>query len=350
MKRKRLLTSVGSIGLILVLAALLIVAGPAPASAKQIELRFSFQHGPKAGKYVRGHKPWAESVEKATKGRVKVVIYPSNSLAKARENYDATIDGIVDIGWIAIPHYKGRFPLTEAFSIIPGSGIKDPIIASQIIWSLYKKFPEIRAEFKDVKVLTMHAFAPRSIGAKRRVRTVEDVKGMKIRAAGGEAQMLEAAGASPVFMVPGDMYLNFQKGVIDAVTMGWEGHGAFGMIEIARYYTVFPAFPGPMFVLFMNKNKWNKLPADIQEAIMSVSGDAGSRLYAEGDFKTSQMVIDQIRKKGGEILTLTPEEGTRWEGFAKPMQDKLIGALEKKGLPARAFFNEILRMAKEYKD
>lgn len=334
----------------LLVAVCFMLSLSATVLAKPIELRFSVQHGPKGGKYVRGHKPWAEAVEKATKGEVKVVIYPSNSLAKARENYDATIDGIVDIGFIAIPHYKGRFPLTEAFSIIPGSGIKDPIIGSRIIWHLYKKFPEMQAEFKDVKVLFMHAFAPRSIGAKVPIRTVEDVKGMKIRAAGGEAQMLEAAGANPVFMVPSDMYLNLQKGVIDAVTMGWEGHGAFGITDLAKYYTIFPAFPGPMFVIFMNKNKWNKLPADIQEAIMSVSGDAGSRLYGEGDFKTSQIVIDQIRKKGGEIITLTPEESARWEGFARPMQEKLIAGLEKKGLPARAFFKEILRMVKEYED
>ena len=348
MKRKKSLKLAGNISLILVLAVLLIVAVPAPAPAeKTIGLKMSVQHGSKGGKYVRGHKPWAKSVEKATKGRVKVVIYPSNSLAKAKENYDATIDGIVDIGFIAIPHYKGRFPLTEAFNIIPGSGIKDPVIASRIIWSLYKKFPEVKAEFKDVKVLFMHAFAPRSIGAKVPIRTIEDIKGMKIRCAGGEAQMLEAAGASPIFMVPSEMYLNLQRGVIDGVTMGWEGHGAFGITDLAKYYTVIPAFPGPGFVVFMNKNKWNKLPPDLQKAIMSVSGDVGSRLYGDGDLKTSQIVIDQIRKKGGKIITLSPKEEARWAGFAKPMQDKTIAALEKKGLPAKAFFNEILRMVKE---
>lgn len=350
MRRKKLLTVVGSISLFFVLAALLLVAMPARAPAKPLELKFSVQHGPKGGKYVRGHEPWAKSIEKATKGRVKVIIYPSNSLAKAKENYDATIDGIVDIGWIAIPHYKGRFPLTEAFSIIPGTGIKDPVIASRIAWSLYKKFPEMQAEFKDVKVLFLHAFAPRSIGAKVPIRTIEDLKGMKIRAAGGEAKMLEAAGASPIFTVPGDIYLNFQKGVIDAVTMGWEGHASFGVTEIAKYYTVVPAFPGPLFVMFVNKNKWNKLPSDLQKAIMSVSADVGSRLYGEGDLKTSQIVMDRIREKGGEIITITPEEEDRWAGFAKPMQEKIIAGLEKKGLPARAFLNEIIRMVKEYKD
>jgi len=349
MKTTKSLTVVGVMSLILILASLLLVAAPAPGTAgeKAIELRFSVQQGAKAGKYIRGHEPWAKMVEEATRGRVKVTIYPSGSLAKAKEVYDATIGGIADVGWIAIGHYPRRFPLTEGCTI-PGTGIKDSVTGSRIIWKLYNKFPQIRAEFADVKVLTMHAFAPISIATtKAPIRALHDVRGLKIRAtAGGVSMLLEAAGASPMFMAPGDIYLNLEKGVIDGSAMGWEGHGAFGIVEIAKYFTVVPAFTGPQFVLFMNQKKWNGLPYHIQEAIMSVSGQVASRLYGKGDDKTSQLVMDKIRSKGAEIITLTPAEKARWRDLAKPVQDKWLTDLEAKGLPARAVFDEMLRLVK----
>ncbi len=322
---------------------------PAPP-AEVIELKFSHEHSVTGGKYVRGHEPWAKMVEEATKGRVKITQYPANALSGSKERYDDIIGGIGDIGWTAIPHYPGRFPLTEATSM-PGLGVTSSVMASHIVWNLYQEFPEGQAEFADVKVLFMHAFAPISIATtKVPIRSLDDMKGLQLRAPGGGQSLLtEAAGASPMLIMPGDIYLNLEKGVIDGSVMGWEGHGSFGTLEIANYFTVVPAYTGPHFVMYMNLDKWNSLPADVQEAIMSVSGDVGSQLYAEGDDQTSQINIDKLlAMEGKEIIALTPEEAMRWEALCKPIQDKWVADLGAKGLPGKAFLDEAMRLAKEY--
>ena len=82
--------------------------------------------------------------------------------------------------------------------------------------------------------------------------------------------------------------MNLQKGVIDGSIMGWSGHHAFGISKLAKYFTVVPAFPGPFFIFVVNKAKWKKLPPDVQEAIMSVSGDVGSQHYAKSALKESK--------------------------------------------------------------
>jgi TRAP-type C4-dicarboxylate transport system substrate-binding protein len=99
----------------------------------------------------------------------------------------------------------------------------------------------------------------------------------------------------------------------------------------------------------MNKKKWNSLPADIQDAIWSVSGDAGSKLYGQGDDITSKIIMDDIRASGGEIIILKPQEQEQWNALTKQIQDEIINGLEAKGLPARKVWNEVLRLVKEYK-
>lgn len=304
----------------------------------------SVEHSTKGGKYIRGHAPWARKVEEATKGKVKVVIYPANSLSKARERVDATIDGIVDIGWLALVHFPNRFPLTEAFQF-PGLGFKGPKTASRVAWHIYKKFPEIRAEWKDVKVLFFHALAPMVLATpKKRVTAVDDLKGLKLRVAGKAASSLyKAAGASPMFIPPADIFLNMQKGVVDGAVIGWEGLKSFGVTKTARYFVPVPAHPAVLFAVIMNKDKWNSLPPDVQKDIEGVSGDFGSQLYANGDDKSCEMVIKEVIKQGKEVNEFPPAEDAKWMSLAKGIRDKMIADREKRGLPAQAVYEEMAR-------
>jgi len=323
---------------------------PAPAPEKPIELRFSTHVPTTGGKHIHGHAPWAEMIEKATNGRVKVVIYPQGTLSGAKDTYDATINGICDIGWFDAAMEPGRFPLTTDVFSLPGAGIGTAEMASVVIWNLYKRTPEIQAEFADAKVLFMHGFAPLAIATKDvPIRTVDDVKGLQLRTApGGTGELIELAGGVAVHMVPADINTSMEKGILDGNVMGWEGHGAFRMVEIAKYFTPVPAFGGPQFVMTMNQEKWDSLPADIQQAILSVSGDVGARHYGQGGDVSSQEVTDEILEMGREIITLSPEEQERWNTLAKPLQDETLDKLEAEGLPARKVWNEILRLVEEY--
>ncbi|MBW2031536.1 MAG: TRAP transporter substrate-binding protein DctP, partial [Deltaproteobacteria bacterium] len=260
MKRGRLTVFVGTLITFLLTLFLLVFLAPSSSVAKDkpIQLKMSVEHSTKGGKYIRGHAPWAKKVEEATNGRVKVIIYPANSLSKARERVDATIDGIVDIGWLALVHFPNRFPLTESFQF-PGLGFKGPKTASRVAWHIYKKFPEIREEWKDVKVLFFHALAPMVLATpKKRVTKVADLKGLKLRVAGKAASSLyKATGASPMFIPPADIFLNMQKGVIDGAINGWEGLKSFGVTRLARYFNPVPAHTAVLFAVIMNKEKWN---------------------------------------------------------------------------------------------
>ncbi len=319
------------------------------AVEKPVELKMSVMMGTKSSKYVKGFEPWAKKVEEATEGKVKIVIYPSNSLAAADQNYDACIDGIVDIGWIAITQNPGRFPLTEILQV-PGIPMKDPVMASEITWKLFKKIPEIQDEFSQVKVLFMHAFSPLVVATTRTpVRRVEDLKGLKLRATKGPAGVLRSAGAAPVFMPPSEIYLSMQKGVIEGNVMGWEGQRSFGITKLANYFTKVPVLPGNHFVMFMNKSKWDNLSPDLQEAVMSVSGDYAAHFFGNNDNETGLEVENDLNKMPDkEIIILSKEEHERFTDIAKPFQEELVASIEAKGLPGRKTFEELIKMIGDY--
>ena len=349
MKKVRFSVVTGSITLVFFIVSLILMAGidVSMAADQTIQLKMSVEHGTKGGKYIRGHVPWSKKVEEATKGKVKIILYPANSLSKAKERVDATIDGISDIGWLALPHFPNRFPLTEAYQF-PGLGFNDATIASKMAWHLYKRFPEIQAEWKDVKVLLFHALAPMVLATpKKRITTVAELKGMKLRCAGKAASSLyKAAGASPMFIPPADIFLNLQKGVMDGAVIGWEGLKSFGVTKLSQYFIPVLAHPAVLFAVIMNKEKWNSLPPDVQEGIMSVSGDFGSKLYGGGDDKSDELVLNELRKQGKEINAFSPEETAKWMALAKGIRDKMIADMEKKGLPAQAVYEEIARQMK----
>ena len=349
MKTSKRLAAAGIMTLIFFFGVLALMTVPAVSMAadKPIELKMSTEHGTRGGKHINGHVPWAKSVEKATKGKVKVTIYPANSLSKGRERVDATIDGIIDIGWLALPHFPNRFPLTEIFQY-PGLGLKDAGAASLTAWRMYDKFPEVQAEWKEVKVLLFHALAPMVIGTpKKRITTLADMNGLKLRAAGKAATALyKAAGASPVYIPPPDMFLNLQKGVVDGCAIGWEGIRSFGVTKLAKYYIPVWAHPAVMFALIMNKGKWNSLPPGIQNEIMSVSGYAGAALYGRGDDKNASITKEIVVKEGREILDWAPGEKEKWMTLAKGIREGMMAKLEKKGLPARKVYEEISRGVK----
>ena len=109
--------------------------------------------------------------------RLNITIYPGATLFKPRDAYDACVTGIADIAWGFIGLFHSRFPLTDLVTL-PLLGIKDARMGSLLSWHLYEKFPAIRNEFKDVKLLVLHTHRGGVFGTSKPVRAIKDFKGL----------------------------------------------------------------------------------------------------------------------------------------------------------------------------
>lgn len=319
---------------------------PQPIQAKTYELSFALHAPTRAAPYHSAFLPWSEEVEKRTKGQIKIKFYPSQTLVKARDSYDAVVNGITDIVWGAHGWTAGRFPLTSVLEL--------PFVSSQTHAAaraaneLLKKFPEIAAEHKDVHVISLWVSAPYQLHTvKKPVRTIADMKGMKLASQAGAIVALQGLGSVPIAMNSAKMYPTLEKGVTDGAGTAWGAFKAFKLAEVTKYHTNANLGGIPWYIA-MNKNTWNSLPNDLQKIITEVSSEMLPVYLCDAVFEEAKEGQQIARSKGQEIIDLPPAEMAKWQATAKPALDKWVSNMEAKGLPGQAVLDEAVRLIKKY--
>jgi TRAP-type C4-dicarboxylate transport system substrate-binding protein len=174
---------------------------------------------------------WGKEVEKKSKGRVKVFIAHGGTLTSPMQSFDSVVKGTIDIAYGLLGYTSGRFPMMEAVEF--PYGIRDNTTASAMTKAFYNRFNP--KEMAEVKVLMFNSTQSFVIHSKKLVRTLEDLKGMKIRTSGGTTtRILQALSAVPVVLSSGDVYDALQKNVISGVLTEQDALTVFKWGEIKR--------------------------------------------------------------------------------------------------------------------
>jgi TRAP-type C4-dicarboxylate transport system substrate-binding protein len=334
------------------------------APSQVIELRFSHHVATQAWTAAQFLNPWAKKVETATNGAVKITMYPSQSIATMQDNYDAVVNGLAHLTWIPTSPYQGRFPLSEVITqpfltlpsgTIDGKKVGPAVVNSQIIQELYESIPEIQKEWAQTKLLFVHATDPYFLIAKKPVKTLADVKGLKIAVlgAGSAIEMWKRMGASPVYMTGPAIYEAGQKGVIDACAANWANIGSFRYNEIFPYALDMTSF-ATLFAVPLNLDAWNKMSPEVQKQVMSVSGTTGAKFAGDTAFGEGARneVLAQINKSGSS-LTINPIDSGELDKMkavaGKPIWDEWVAGLKAKGQPSDKVMDAILKLLEKYK-
>ncbi|MFC1891647.1 TRAP transporter substrate-binding protein [Thermodesulfobacteriota bacterium] len=322
-----------------------------PVNAKTWTLKLSIEVPEMAPLCAQGFKPWAKEVEKATNGRVKVVIYPSGTLCRVGDMLDAVQSGIADLGWCWPGLHEGFAPLSMVSNL--------PMVfetaesGSKAVWDLYENNTHIQDEYKDFKLVSFWATdAYFFMSRKKPIHTISDLKGMKIRAANATTvDFLKKLKATPVMMRMPDVYMGLQKGTLDGTLAQGEAIQGFKFYEVIKYYTKPGMMPGS-HIMIMNKKVWNSMPPDVQQQFMSVSGGTLAAKIGRNVFDIATEGFPAKATKEGakyEIIQLPPDEVDKFrQTAAVPVQKEWSESLEKKGLPARQILYEFKQLVKQY--
>jgi TRAP-type C4-dicarboxylate transport system substrate-binding protein len=272
---------------------------------------------------------WTKEIEKRTNGAVKITIFPGGTLTPADKCYDGVVRGISDFGNADLAYTRGRFPLTEVFYL--PLGIKSALVATRMVNEFYAKFQP--KELDETKIMFFICHGPGLVHTKKPVRTLEELKGMKIRSTGMSTKIVLALGATPVAMPMGDAYDALSRGVTEGIVCPYEALYGWKLGEVIKSTTEdYPCAYFSAFFITMNKDKWNALPPDIQKIIESVNReyiDKAGKAWDEIDKQGKDFTV----KLGNQIIPLSKEEGEKWTKAGKPLLDEYVTAMKAKGLP-----------------
>lgn len=280
---------------------------------------------------------WADEINKRTDGSVKVTLYPAGTLTKAPQCYDGVVNGISDIGMSCFAYTRGRFPLLEGLDL--PLGYPDGMTATRAATAMAKEFdPE---EISDVHLLYIHAHGPGILASKKPVNKLDEMDGLKVRATGLSAKIVESLGGVPVAMSQPETYEALQKGVVEATFCPVETLKGWKQGEVIESITDTSAigYTTAMFVV-MNKDSWNKLSDEQQQVITKVSaewvdkhGQAWDQADAEG--------MAFIKQLDRQVISLSPEEQQRWKKAVQPILDTYVASTKEKGLPGAELLKKL---------
>lgn len=315
-----------------------------PAKADVIKLSYSIFFPATHEQCIAGEN-WAREIEKRTGGRVKIDVYSGGTLAKANETYNAVSGGIADIGMSCFAYTQGRFPVMEAVDL--PLGYPDGKTATLVANEFYNTMQP--AELNDVKVLYLHAHGPGLLHTKKPVKSLADMKGLKVRSTGFSGKVVSALGGIPVAMPQPDTYEALQKGVVDGTFAPMETLKGWKQGEVIKYTTNTRdiGYTTGMFVV-MNKQKWEKLPADIQQIFTAVSQE-WIAVHGETWDKVDRDGLAFTRERGNEIIELDQQQSALWAAAVRPVLDEYIAGMQKKNLPGEQAVAELQNLIKQYK-
>ena len=316
-------------------AALAALAFTGTAAAADVTLRASHQFPGGKGD-VRDEMVQIIAREaKAANVGLNIQVYPGASLFKPNEQWNALVNGQLDISSFPLDYASGKVRAFGA-TLMPGL-VRNHERAARLNDSPFMK--EIRAKIEKSGVIVLSdAWLAGAVASKKGcIRTPADMKGLKIRSAGPTfAQMWQAAGASIVSIPSNEVYNALQTGVADATDTSTGSFVSFRIYEQVKCVTA----PGDNALWFMyepvlmSKKAFDRLDAKQKDALLKAGKKAQEYFKKEGKTLDDEMV-KAFKDAKVEVVTLTPAEYDQWikvaqdssyKEFAKEVPDgkKLI--------------------------
>lgn len=319
------------------IAVLLLATFVSPtAAADKITLRLASGVGVKHYLSTEGDQYLAARATELSGGRLAFEYYPAEQLGKFKDLLAITQRRVADISLIAPAYTSELLPLSGA-SDLPGM-YQDVCRATSVLMSLYRPGGIVyEREYKPKGLLPLIAFAlvPYDIlTSSKRVSTIEDMKGLKIRTTGGATDIsVSKLGAIPLHISQSETFESLQRGTLDGTIIAKAAIKAWDLQSIAKNLTSGPPFGSANVVWAINKAAFDELPPDLQKILVKAGEETAQHIcnFAASDDKAQG---DFLRSKGVELIELPQSEIARWVAALAPVKDDWVKQLQNRGLPA----------------
>ena len=228
----------------------------------------------------------AKYVSEATDGKFQIQTFAAGEIVPGLQVLDAVQNGTVELGHTAMYYYIGKDPTWALFCSYPFG----PNARQQNAWFYHgdgqKLIDEFGAKYNVKCLLAGNTGTQMGGWFRKEIKTVADLKGLKMRIGGWAGKTMSKLGVVPQLIAGGDVYPALEKGTIDAAE--WVGPYddlKLGFYKVAKYY-YYPGWweGGTTQHLLTNQAKWNELPKNYKAILEAAAGYANVNELAKYDY------------------------------------------------------------------
>ncbi|MCC6779298.1 MAG: TRAP transporter substrate-binding protein [Hyphomicrobiales bacterium] len=324
----------------------LIAASAAQAQDRTVQLRLSHWVPPTHPMHAAA-VAWAESIDKASNGTIKITIFPGQQLGRAFDHYNMARDGIADISHVNPGYEPGRFPIIGAVELpFVFSNAKE---GSAALDAWYRR--HVEREMKDVRYCLGFAHDPGTFHfARKKVTLPTEMSGLKVRPPNAViANWMTLLGATNIQASAPEIRDVLEKGVADVAGSPWGSVLLFGIDKVTKYHIDAPLYVSEQLWV-LNKAKYDSLsPAQRKVMDQHCSTDWALKVATPwAEFESAGR--EKIKAlPGHELEPLSPDQLAAWRKSAEPVVGNWEASVRKANEDPKAIFEDLRKTVAEYK-
>jgi TRAP-type C4-dicarboxylate transport system substrate-binding protein len=313
-------------------------------AAESMTLKFANPGAPQGDVSTQIIQPWVAKVNDAAAGAFRVQLFSGPALGQFPQIYDRVLNNVADIAFALLGPISRQFPKTSVASLpfeTPNASI-----GTVALWHVYER-GLLGDEWSQVKPLTLMVFPNVVIHAKKPIKSLGDVSGLKLSVQSQLlSQTIHQLGAAPITLAVTDLYESLNRGVIDGAVIGWPATRSYRLAEVTNYHLEAP-LGGEVTFIMMNKKSYEKLDEKGRAIIDKESGGPWATAIGkilDGDDRAE---AERVSKTAGETVARLPAaEQAQWKARVQSVVDEWTKNTANGAAVLAAYREEIVKLSK----
>jgi len=291
-----------------VAAAVALTATVATAQDRRVRIQMQSNFASTLALLGPNAKYTVDQANRLSNGTLDMRFFEPGALVPASQAFDAVSSGALDAAWATPGFWTGKDIAFAVFATVPfGPGLGEYLAwmkeggGEKLMQALYAKY--------NIHSVMCHLIPPEASGwFRKEIKTLDDLKGLKMRFFGLGANVMQNLGVSTQLLQPGEIFQALQLGTIDATEFSMPVMDlSLGFHQVAKFY-YFPGWHQQATVgdLIINKAKWDSLSAHQKAAIEASCDQTVLKGMSVGE-AVQPAALKEIESKGVKLMTWGPE-------------------------------------------
>lgn len=308
------------------------------AAHAQTELIYGNWTPPREWQNVNAMPQLFEAIEKETNGAIKWKLIAGGQLADGKATWTAVGSGLMQAGLGIITYAPNTAPSLYMIYSTVVLGHNDVVAATgAALEVMFLRCPTCLEEFKKINTVALAGWTSSAylLACRQPIKTVAELKGKRIRATGGSAEMFQTVGAVPVGATLVEAVGLLQRGGIDCQHGIADWLRTFGYADFAKHVVDHPlGLTGPAIGMLLNRDTWNKFTPEQKQVHLKYGAWMSAKLAIGNFLNANEDALQSVVKtKGVELIKVDAKDwNTFTEGFEKIQREKNVATGKQFGL------------------